>query len=405
MLCTAFLAALFIRAPQLLLSPRLWAEEGTVYYALLQQGEVHAFTLVANGNYQLVTNLAVAAALAVPARWAAHVTTGIALAIALLVIVLVSQLSLERNWSRSSLAPAVMLLALLPLGYEVYLTSTNLQWLCSATMLLLALLRVHQWTRGAQVLAMTWTALCALSGVPAVMLAPILLLASRVHRSKSHVALAFILAAGAVVQLGVILAHEHTDRAVSVDAFFLTVPALLQAVLAPVVGGDAIATLASAVNDGATAVVEALIVFGIGTAAWLISRLRITEGGGFVAIVVAAALLCICLNIFGAVGARETFISPFAGGRYFYLAAVCWILLWAALANDPNPVLRTLGLVVILGGLLANARDIGPQSAWRQFLVTGPSWKAVVEQCGAQRPCQVLVWPPAMGLTFPLQRS
>lgn len=53
-----FWAALLWRSPGLLLTPRLWAEEGTLYFSALQgRGVGSAVTLVVRGYYQLLTNL------------------------------------------------------------------------------------------------------------------------------------------------------------------------------------------------------------------------------------------------------------------------------------------------------------------------------------------------------------
>lgn len=185
-LTTLFVGLLLWRSPDLLIHPRLWAEEGRFYYNGLQNG-ASPLTLVIRGNYQIVTNLICYLATLVPAEWAAHITTYCSLLVALWCIVLFSRFSIESGWSLVRSATIVAILALLAHGYEVYLSSTNTQWLCALSLLFICL---GQWStlRGPRRVPLyAWVAVCALSGVPSSVMAPVFLVrgASSDHPSIS----------------------------------------------------------------------------------------------------------------------------------------------------------------------------------------------------------------------------
>lgn len=169
-----FAGLMLWRSPDLLIHPRLWAEEGRFYYNALQNG-TSPLTLVIRGNYQLVTNLICYLATLVPAEWAAHITTYCSLLVALWCIILFSRFSVESDWPLARSAMIVAILALLAHGYEVYLSSTNTQWLCALSLLFIC---IGQWgtLRGLRsVLLYGWVAVCALSGVPSSVMTPVFL--------------------------------------------------------------------------------------------------------------------------------------------------------------------------------------------------------------------------------------
>ena len=62
-----FLALSFVKAPRVLIEPRFWAEDGAFYFAHFRSLDLwSALTYVANGNYQLLTNVLVYLATRVP---------------------------------------------------------------------------------------------------------------------------------------------------------------------------------------------------------------------------------------------------------------------------------------------------------------------------------------------------
>lgn len=405
MLAAAFLAALYLRSPLLLTAPRMWAEEATFYYAALQDGAASAWTLVVRGNYQLLANLALGAAVRVPAQWAAHVTTAWAAAIALLNMVLLAVVSAERRWPGPVPLLVAVALALLPAGYELYLTSTNAQWLCSVSLLLLALARVDRWTPAGRTAAVAWTLLCGLTGVPGAMLAPALLAVAWLRRSRMHAVLGGIVAACALAQMAVIVTHPLEGRAFALDGFVMVISALLQSVAIPLAGVDAGAVLVSWLRAGAATPTLLLMLVAacvLPLAAACLRLRRSPEGAVDVVVLAGAAVVASTLNMVGAIGDLDEMVSTYAGGRYFYLATVCWLLISAQLASSagwPSRVLATLALAACVA---AGASGVGKEQ-WNGFVAGGPSWQASVARCHDRRPCQVQVWPGAYW-TFTLTR-
>ncbi len=132
-------------------------------------------TLVIRGNYQLITNLICYTATLVPAEWAAHVTTYCSLLVALWCVILFSRFSVESGWPLARSAMIVAILALLAQGYEVYLSSTNTQWLCALSLLFICVGQ-RRTSRGlSRALLYAWVAVCAFSGVPSSVMTPMFL--------------------------------------------------------------------------------------------------------------------------------------------------------------------------------------------------------------------------------------
>lgn len=216
--------------------PRFWAEEGQFYYNVLQSGD-SPLTLVMRGNYQLITNLICYVATLVPTEWAAHVTTYGSLLVASWCIVLFSRFSIENGWPLTRAAMAVAILALCAQGYEVYLTSTNVQWLCAVSLLFIGITSWADLRGTRKALLYTWVAICALSGVPASIMTPVFLVKGTLLRSGIHFRLGLILAVGTAIQAAIIILHPQPDRLLSPTVLTMTAPWLLQTVASPIFTG------------------------------------------------------------------------------------------------------------------------------------------------------------------------
>jgi hypothetical protein len=407
LLCGVFMAALLFRSSSLLLNARMWGEEGSFYYATLQDmSGTSAWTLVVRGNYQLLMNMTAALAVRAPAAWAAYVTTGVALAVALVMVALIGRLAEERSWGVWPTCLAVVAAALLPQGYEIYLTTTNVQWLLSVSVLLLALLRLSEWPRWQKNLALAWTALCAVSGVPPVTLAPVVLFRGVADRSRVHLAMAALLTMGAMIQLAVILTHAHEGRAFALDPFITIVGFLVQAVVSPLFGVDPTEHYLTIMRSPEAPwwLLFGLIAFAIGVA-WLALRAVIAAPGGrrLALTLVAAAVLTAVVNVLGSIGPQDHLVSSWRGGRYFILSAICWLLMLCAAASDSRKVVRLVAGTCLLLSVVSGAMETG-SVGWNRFLLNGPSWSATVSACGGRRPCDVQVWPGGADWTFPLTR-
>ncbi len=126
------------RRPELLISPRFWAEEGEVYFsAAIRNGFWKALSLEHIGYYNIVPNIATAMAVLVPLELAPFVTTFTAF----LCQVLTSAVAIfgkSRFWDtwpkKLIIACGIQLIT----PFELWLTSLNAHfWFCTATFFIL----------------------------------------------------------------------------------------------------------------------------------------------------------------------------------------------------------------------------------------------------------------------------
>lgn len=391
----------------LFLHPRFWGEEGKFYYFDLQgQPFLSPFFLVIRGNFQLVTNWIAYCATLVPARFAAPVTTGLSLLALGLFAGLVGLLSVQRKWPLPLVMVLIVSLALLPQGYELYLTATNVQWIGSACVLVLLLLTALGWSRAQALLAYLLVLLAGLTGVCAVLLAPAFLLRKVFQPSAFHFRCGLILGACALLHAAVIAGTVHPGRFLPTDLYTLTFPMVLQSVWSPLIGAGTVNTQLAWILFGVwprlgTALIYlaalALVGFTVLTAReavqdrplpWLVA-------GSWVSVSV--------LNVMGSIGDPRWFVSGWGGGRYFFLGSVCFLLLLALAASSRDTMKSTLAIGLLVLTMAAGIRTV-VDGQWIEGFIRGESWQANVDSCAGRRPCQVTGWPGGPDWTFELQQ-
>ncbi|AXV75721.1 MULTISPECIES: hypothetical protein [Ralstonia solanacearum species complex] len=400
-----FIGLLLWRSPNLFLHPRFWAEEGQFYYNTLQTG-VSPLTLVMRGNYQFITNLICYLATLVPTEWAAHVTTYSSLLVAVWCIILFSRFSIENGWPLTRSAMAVAIFALCAQGYEVYLTSTNVQWLCALSLLFIC---ITSWdnSRGLRgALLYAWVVVCAFSGVPSSIMAPVLLIKGKVSRSAIHCRFGLILAVGAAIQATIIILHPHADRLLSPTALTMTAPWLLQTVASPIFtgGGTEFLIFFLLWLQSNAALALAYIVLSSIAAFVLVASYREAKEKTTVIVLALVWILVPSIQILGALGDTRMLISGWAHGRYFFIGVVCFVTLIGIAANRAAPVVRLPALSLLLMALCAGLYQ-AHHGAWKAYMLEGPSWSDQVAACEDRRPCQVQAWPAGPDWTFLLQRK
>jgi uncharacterized membrane protein YiaA len=125
---TAFLIGSLLKAPGLYMAPRMWSEQGTLYFGVIQSlGLIDSLTLVVRANIQFLTNVIVYLATQVPLSWAAHVTTYLSFAIAGFTAYLIVLFCASYGIRRPVCLAAVIIWTLLAPTYEVFATATNVQ--------------------------------------------------------------------------------------------------------------------------------------------------------------------------------------------------------------------------------------------------------------------------------------
>lgn len=402
LLCTVGLAALVFRSPGIFLAPRMYGEEGMLYYASLQLPGTSMWTFVARGNYQFLVNLAAGIGQLLPAARVAYVTTAIGLLAFLAAMGLLGRLAAERGWRPWTACLAAAAIAWLPQGYEVYLNATNVQWVASLSVLLLVLLKVEEWTPAAQRWALGWLAVCAFSGVPAVTLAPLMVARAALTRSRPHIVMSGLLCLGAALQLTLALTSTHSGRYFELNPFLTVMGFFAQVIVGPLVGVRWVEPYIEIMFlSELPKLLVVLLAAGVVVAHVVLKGAAASQGGRqLAAFLCAAAVLSVLVNVLGGLGVQ---VTSWISGRYFLLAAVCWITLVCAAANSARPALRWAGTAVLALLVLVGGSEV-LWGGWKDFMITGVPWQTMVEGCEGSRPCVVQTWPMDMGWQFRLFR-
>lgn len=391
------MGASLLRSPGLFLAPRFWAEEAVLYYAVLQHSRdfISMLTLVVKGNYQLTTNLATWLATLVPALWAPHITTLVALAAALVLAWQLARLLAEYDVNAWVILAAAASLALLPQGYEVYFNATNIQWVMGASMFVAALLPLDRYARPGLSAYYGWISLGAFSGIPATLLTPLYIYRYWSTRSRAYLYPAIIVTVGACVQASVVLGSSHEGRLFAFDPAVFTISTLLQTLWSPVASAEAVERVLSAVDAGSHTYL-ALLVIVTASLPLVTIAVRGAANTAFrehLVTVLAAWLLVSAIQVTGSLDDRAGLVSGWTGGRYFYFGALCFLLIVTAGTRAGVPWLRRCNLGLLLVMLSTSVAEIH-LGAWHKAHITrGPDWREEVDACGNQRPCEVDVWP------------
>jgi hypothetical protein len=388
-----FLVIALWKAPGIFRHPRFWAEEGTVFYAgFLGRSFIECIFYIGHGSFQILSNGIVYLAAQVPVAFAPAVTTYLALSLHLVIVAQIVLFARAHGLPRPVALLLVVASALLPQTYEVWLNSINAQWVAGVSALLLFAMP-SEWLARHRNGALTGCLIYALSGVPAVLFAPVFLLRAAVERSRLIAALAGVLGTGAALQLAVI-AWIGDSRPFTTDPLVLILPVFLQSVLAPLLSGDFAGQIAllireAAAPDSTVAILDTLAmgigIMGLATAAACSSG-RKTHA----LLLLLAWILITEVQNFAAVDPSAD-LAGWLGGRYFLCGSVCLCLLLAWGTTARQTALRAMSIsllcmIVFIGAVEARL------SAYAQELTHGPSWRRQLDACQSGQLCKLTVW-------------
>jgi hypothetical protein len=387
-----FLAIALWKAPDILRHPRFWAEEGTIFYVgFLGNSFIECILYVGHGSFQILSNVIVYLATQVPVALAPAVTTYLTLGLHLVVLTQIVSFARAYGLARSVALLLAAAWALLPQTYEVWLTSTNAQWLAGVSVLLLFAMP-SGWIERHRKGALAACCIYALSGVPGILFAPVFLLRAALERSRLIAILAAILGAGAVLQL-VVIAWVGDPRPFTTHPLVLILPIFLQSVIAPVLSGDfasQIALLIREANPSASRVaILDTLAMGLGIMA-LATAAAYSSGRKMHALLLLTAWVLVTeVQNFAAINPPEN-INGWAGGRYFLCGSVCLCLLLALGQTARQTALRAISIgllctIVLTGVVEANSK-------WAQQSTKGPSWRRQLDACQSGQLCNVTVW-------------
>lgn len=317
-----------LRAPVLLRHPRLWAEEGKLYFqSALDLPWSESLVRPFRGYYALYNNVAaLAAARLVPLERAPAVTTLLALGLELLpfAIILFGRSELWRGTRDRALAVAATLLV--AQTGEMWLTTASSQFFFAHVTFLLLWERTEDRSMAARFAHRLVLGVAGLTGVVSCLLLPAFVLRAVRTRARERFVHAAILAAATLAQGAVLVtsaAGLHGYRFAHPDpldvAYRLVADDVVRALLGPIVGH---AMVAPGVAPGAAAKV---VVVLLGT---LVVALLSTGARREVLVTSTVALL------FVAVVSHAASIKMRGGDRYGFTPAM--ILMAMVIGNLPS---------------------------------------------------------------------
>lgn len=395
-----FVVLAFIKAPILFRDPRFWAEEGTAFFQqFLTKSFIESIFTTYIGSYLFLTNLSTFLATLVPLKHAPAVTTYFALAIHSIVAVQIGLFAKEHKMPIGIGLLLIVAWAFLPATYEVWLTATNIQWVTGVSMLLVLAMPGPALDR-ARSIYLTWSIICALSGVPATILAPLFVGRFILEKNKSALWIGLTLGAGAILQIAVIANSVVTGRSFSRSILSLLRPIALQTTLVSFLGPAATEDIAKHVRSAplASAMTYLTLIIGGGLAAMAFVAPWKSPGRLIAIYILLAAILVSVVQVFGSLGDPAGMISSMAGGRYFLFGQVALCLILALGTASSNIHLKRLAAILLLTICIVQVEQKMGKPALFSPILTGPSWRQQVKRCQPDQPCRIEIWPPGWHL-------
>jgi hypothetical protein len=283
--------------------------------------------------------------------------------------------------------------ALLPATYETWASATNLQWVCSVSMLMVLALPTGDIERNPMKAAL-WTVLCGLTGVTSAMLGPAFLLRGWLDRSRAYFTLGILLCACALLQLFIVKTLGVTQREFTLGLRLSTLPSVLQTVFSPLIGVTLVEQLARPMRNGGVSLIYFLAVYVAAFALIGFSLIAAykARGAHLVLTIASTWLLVTFLNTFGALGPALSYVSASYGARYFLFGSMCFCLLLSFGTTARNPMIR-YGSVTLLAMICITAVIDRARGDWFLPFVTGPSWRNEIKTCRPDKACTVNIWP------------
>lgn len=407
-------AVLFMvaRVPQLIVAPRLWAEEATVYLAhAVHHSFLQSLLLVPTsrgpaGYFNLAANLpAAAAAHLLPLEQAPWPTLAIAFLCQLLpiLVVLFGDSFFWRTTSQRLVCCALILLTA-PVVPEVWLNSINAQVFCGLTVLLVACERLDALTPRRRLVYRLILVFCALSGPYVAILLPVLWLRARLApgRTEARLHVRMVLITTTAQALAYFAAWASSaieiDRLRSATAGDRILAVLIHHVLRPFVGVLATDDPGLVVSQAwnATVRVPSLLILAsaagvlILLAALIVPFAREHRRGPFV-------LLPLAFVVWS--GATTVLSYGVPTSRYGVLPGIS-LLLTVAVLGWQHPRRRARGIAM---GLVATAIACGLlthllPSAHARPSFEGPAWPEEVADWRHDPDRGILLWPSRDGL-------
>jgi len=387
-----YLVAILLRVPILVVHPRLWAEEGTLYLAAALSEPWWRALLSPRGGYlALVSNaVTLVAGRLLPLEMAPVMTETAALAVQMLPAVVLLRQARSAGPLRPDVLLALAALLLAVPSQEMWLTTTNVQLhFCVATGLILAFPAVAGSVFERGVLGMS-----ALNGLASVVLIPLFWLRVLLGDNRERRLQAVTLTAFGVIQLlALLFAMRAGVRGLAFQPALILAALLVKDVLLPLMGAPAADALAGPIRawavrapqPGWSLLALALVVAAV--TAWIVRRRDRPAPW-----LVGAAILSAIIGVIGAVGRPPDLVTALGAGRYFF-AANTFLLLALVYALAPgvgHPIARRARATLLACALGVGLYEFVRPAPW---FFTGPRWSDEIEQWRKDPDRPVAVWP------------
>ena len=405
MLCF-FIAILFFRSSLLFTDPRLWAEEGSLYYNSMQFGSIsQIFELVVRGNYQFLTNALVFISTIPKARYAAFVTTYSSLLILIINIIFLNKIFNDYKISIFCRFITVATIALLPQGYEIYLNATNVQWLLAVSILYVSIFKFNNsFNKYKESLLLIWISICGLTGLPSAILFPLFLFKGLILKQLLNLKIGLILLFSSLFHLIILLLHIHPDRNFLENLNYFFPSMVLQTMLSPLIGVSNVDFFLNEFSLNKSYILLVLLFFYLIFSAITVYGVYFKDNLKIIIYLLIFWFYTTFVYVLGSLGNPEALFSGAGGGRYFYFGANAF-LLCLVMETTSKAVIYRYGANLILSICLCTGIFEMQFGNWKTWLVQGSSWSSQVNNCGTLRPCIISAWPGGSGWSFILNKD
>lgn len=376
------------RMPQIVLTGRFWAEEGSVFFRNAWDLPPLQALFTSYGGYLNLpaTASALAARWLMPLELAPYLTTGVALAVQLLAPLLLltsPEAWLRPFWVRLG---CVLVLVLTPQLGEGLLQTLHCQFqlaLCCGLLLALAPMPGRAW--------LCLLFLAPLSGPVPFALVPLFLARAWLDGSRARLIQACVLAAGSLIQM-LLFFHAVAGRGYALHPVLALCVITIRYLEAPffgIVHASVVATLVRArLQHGFVPIRAVLLPILIFSALLLTTLLRRSARPAFW--LLAAACAIGAATYLGAIGGAQAMFDPASGERYVFVPQTLLALCVLALAATYGGWARNAFCGVVLWLLAVGAYAyVNP---W-DVLATGPDWRSEIAAWRVDPRHELKIWP------------
>jgi hypothetical protein len=278
---------------------------------------------------------------------------------------------------------AVLAWSLMAPMVEIMASATNIQWFAAISILVLLIQNTKSWGRRASTLMTLWVAICGISGVPVIIIAPLMMLKAFIKKSKVDAIFSVALIIGGLINALVVFSNSGLEnRALVFDIKLILLPTIYQVFYSSFLGVDWAANWSRLHNFSAIDVLLNTGLF-ISVLIWLIrgSTNKISS------LLLALAIIYIsAIQTFFAIGGEKehlALLTPAYGGRYFASGCTAFICM-IALLRDKKVALIFLSIIII------HSLPFMYQESLNQSRF--PSWSQDIKKCSGN--CTIHIWPP-----------